>query len=109
MVSEGENEMPIKSKTSQSLFQKNHKCSEIVIFPEHFFYPYTWIDERRLLYEKNSSVKISLLKNTYSIHFYSAATDGDPVKVNDNSLYEYFASVNCPTVYKFIKKNKQIL
>ena len=109
MVSENEGEVPIKSITNQSLFQTNHKCSDIVIFPERFFYPYTWINEYGLLYEKNSSVKISLLKNTYSLHFYSAGTDGNSVKVNDDNLYEYFASINCPTVYKFIKKTKELL
>jgi hypothetical protein len=78
--------------------QSNSINCDVGIFPTQFFYPYTWY-EFKILFEKNATVSIKKFFNTYSVHFYGKMSESKKMNKNDNSLFEYFASLNCPIMY----------
>jgi hypothetical protein len=95
---------PLMNKTSLPI---NHKCNDLVIYPEMFFYPYSYISKgKKKLFGKNASVEISFIIGAYSIHFYGGLTHNIKVKINDFNLYEYLAAHHCPFTYEYVKMNK---
>ncbi len=86
----------IFSSLQQSANNKNNNndCN-VTIFEEEYFYPIPWFlaDE---LFESNGALAIRSFMNTYSVHFYSKMTG--KLKVQRNSIYEYFAKQHCPLI-----------
>ena len=91
---------PLMNQTSLPI---NHKCNDLVIYPEKFFYPYSYIYEINKMFDKNTSVDISLIIDSYSVHFYGWLTNEKKVGVNDHNLYEYLAAQNCPFNMSMLK------
>jgi mannosyltransferase OCH1-like enzyme len=92
-----------ETKNKLAKESKNEPC-DVVIYPREFIYPITWIKYNfRLLFIPDSSLNASTFINTYSVHFYGKLTTKYKVKPNDHSLYDYFASYNCPYVYSGVK------
>ena len=92
---------PLMNKTSLPI---NHKCNDLVIYPEMFFYPYSYISKgTKKLFGKNSSVEISLIIGAFSVHFYGGLTNDLKVAINDFNLYEYLAAQHCPFTYDYVK------
>jgi hypothetical protein len=84
------------------------KCKDLFIFPEAYFYPYSYIDQDlSFLFNPNSGIDISKLISTYSIHFYGKKSENLKVKINSNSLFEFFARFNCPVVYDYVQKTSK--
>ena len=84
-----------------------HKCSDLIIYPRNYFFPYTWYDpDLADLFQKNAKIDISRIIDSYSIHFFGKmSTDKYHVGINDFNLYEYLAAHHCPLVYEHVKKN----
>lgn len=80
---------------------------DLVIYPQNYFYPINW-NQYNLLFKKNSSLEVRLFKNSYSIHFHGRLSESMRVRLNDNSIYEYFASLKCPNTYDLLKLNKSL-
>ena len=92
--------------TSLLFFGNNEKKCDVGIFPYYYFYPYHW-NEWKVLFEKNAKLVVSKFINTFSVHFYGKMSTNIEMKANENSLFEYFASINCPLAYsKHILNNK---
>ncbi len=86
--------------------KQNHIDCDVGIFPFYIFYPYRW-SEWKVLFEKNTKLLVNKFLNTYSVHFYGKMSGGEMVKVNENSLIEFFASTNCPLTYsKYVLMEK---
>jgi hypothetical protein len=91
------NHLLIKFNESSSM-----NC-DVGIFPTEFFYPYPW-NEFNILFEKNATISIKKFMNTYSVHLYGKMSESQKMNKNDYSLFEYFASLNCPMMYsKYIQ------
>ncbi len=80
------------------------KC-DVNIFPEKYFYPYSWQDYKPL-YQRDGFLSIKKFIETYSVHFFGKFTSQYPVNCADNSIYEFFALRNCPVTYLNIKAKK---
>jgi hypothetical protein len=94
----------LDSNTTKSIGQK---CDDLIIYPEVFFYPYTYINgDLDELFRKNAVVNISRIIDSYSVHFYGSLTNKYHVGIHDFSLYEFLASQNCPIMYDHVKKNE---
>lgn len=78
------------------------KC-DVVILTNEFFFPVHW-SQHKILFEKNSTFKISQFKNSYGVHFYGKFSHYYDVRLNDNSIYEFFISQNCPLIYSYLEK-----
>lgn len=101
-----------KTVTPASLYSTldsdKDKCKDLFIFPETYFYPYSYIDQDlSRLFNSNSVVNIAKLIDTYSVHFYGKKSENIKVKINSNSLFEFFARFNCPVVYESVKKSNK--
>ena len=82
------------------------KCSDLVVYPEAFFYPYTYVHgDMKKLFEKNAMLDVSRLIDSYSVHFYGSLSKDLVVHINDKSVYEYLAAQNCPVTYNHVKQN----
>ncbi len=90
-------------KNSTSVSGSQRSC-DINVYPERFFYPFSW-QNYMPLYAKNSILIVNNFIQTYSVHFYGKFSSQMPVKSGDNSLYEFFASTNCPITYSVSKLN----
>ena len=92
------------TNTTRSIEQK---CDDLIIYPEVFFYPYTYINgDLDELFRKNAVVNVSRIIDSYSVHFYGSLTNKYHVGIHDFSLYEFLASQNCPIIYDHVKKNE---
>lgn len=98
----------LMNKTLNDTFKLNdHKCKDLIIYPETFFYPYTYKNgELEILFRKNAFINISKIIDSYSIHFYGSLSNKYQVGINDFSLYEYLAAQNCPIIYEHVKRNE---
>ncbi len=90
-------------KTSHGL-SKNLTC-DTSIFPYNYFYPISWISANQL-FQHDSSISIKDFIDTYSVHFYGKLTSNQPVNWQENSIYEYFSSFNCPLVYGKLRSRR---
>jgi mannosyltransferase OCH1-like enzyme len=97
--------------TSMKLIKETEsEPCDVVIYPKEFIYPISWIKYNyRLLFMPDSNFNVSTFINTYSVHFYGKFTNKYKVKPNDYSLYDYFASYNCPNVYNSVKYSNKFL
>jgi lactosylceramide 4-alpha-galactosyltransferase len=83
------------------------KCQDLIIYPETFFYPYTYKNgELDILFGKNAIINVSKIIDSYSIHFYGSLSNKYHVGIHDFSFYEYLAAQNCPIIYEHVKKNE---
>ena len=78
-------------------FNEPNNC-DVGMFPTNFFYPYPWA-QFKVLFEKNATLEIQKFLNTYSVHFYGKMSGLRELNKNENSLFGYFASSNCPLMY----------
>ncbi len=86
------------------MFDSNNRTlvnCDILIMPQHYFYPYTW-ENITYLFKKNNEISIKQLIDTYSIHFYGKLSQHILTRPGDNSIYDYFAKLNCPFSYEFL-------
>ena len=90
---------------NSELFKNKTKQCDVNIFPERYFYPYSW-QEYKPLYEKDGSLHINKFIETYSVHFFGKFSSQYPVNLGDNSIYEFFALRNCPIIYQLAKSRK---
>jgi hypothetical protein len=72
---------------------------DLVVFPQEYFYPYNNY-ELTYLFDKKAQLNVSAFINTYSVHFYGKMSYKYDVTLNDNSVYEHFASGNCELIYR---------
>ena len=95
----------INQSKATTQFNK-HRCNDLTIYPEVFFYPYTYknggVDN---LFRKNGTINVSKIIDSYSIHFYGSLSNKFHVGIHDFSMYEYLASQHCPVIYEHVKKN----
>ena len=77
----------------------NFDC-DISILPQAFFYPYSWENVSEL-FKKDSCIDIKKMKMAYSIHFYGKLSRDFAHKPDENTIFEYFAKINCPKSYLF--------
>lgn len=99
-------------KPNQTLvnMDKTHKCANLTIFPQHYFFPimhYDWnlFDK---IYSKNSALNQKYWKtieSSYSIHFFNKLTSTIKTKPNDKSFYSELASLYCTFTYNYVNKN----
>ena len=90
-------------KTSSGLF-KNSSC-DTSIFPYNYFYPISWVSAD-VLFKHDSSISIKDFIDTYSVHFYGKMSSNQLVNWQENSIYEYFSSLNCPLIYDRLRSGK---
>jgi hypothetical protein len=90
---------------NSKLIKNTTKQCDVNIFPENYFYPYSWQDYKPL-YERDSLISINKFVETYSVHFFGKFSSQYPVKSGDKSIYEFFALRNCPITYQIIKSKK---
>ena len=64
------------------------------LFSQQYFAPYNW-NQWNLLFQSNQSLIISRFINAYSIHFYSKMSKNETSIKNSNSVYRFFAKLNC--------------
>lgn len=76
---------------------------DMVLLNEKYFYPIHWSNSR-VLFKKNSIVDISTFLNSYGVHFYSSHSQYIDIRLNDNSIYEFFVSQNCPLIYSYLQQ-----
>jgi hypothetical protein len=85
----------------------NKKCN-LTIFPQRYFYPYTW--ESPELYtwfnSPNSTIDFDRLVDTFSLHFYGKFTSAVRVNPLEKCVFNSLASSYCPRVYEHVKSNR---
>lgn len=86
---------------------KNKSVCDVDIFPERYFYPLNW-QRYRKLFKRNEKLDVSSFKESYSVHFYGKLSENVRVKRDDNNLFEFFASQNCPYIYSLINLNSNL-
>ena len=88
---------------------KNHKCANLYIFPQHYFYPFFLIEKTYLaIFGKNSSLNAYLWKainGSYSVHYYGKASSEKRTRPSDESFYSVLASKYCDFTFNYVKKN----
>ena len=89
---------------------KKHKCNNLTIFPQHYFYPFLHVNT--LLLNSVFAMKSTLnenywkaIKSSYSIHFYNRLTFMLSTKPRDKSFYAELASIYCNFTYNYVKEN----
>jgi lactosylceramide 4-alpha-galactosyltransferase len=75
---------------------------DLVVFPQEYFYPYNNY-ELGYLFDKRAQLNVSAFINTYSVHFYGKMSYKYDVTLNDNNVYEHFASGNCELTYRHFR------
>lgn len=90
-------------KLDENRNRTTSKC-DVNIFPESYFYPINWENASKL-FRENALLDVRTFLNTYSVHFYGKFSDDFNVNFNENSIYEFFASLNCPYTYSLLKNN----
>jgi lactosylceramide 4-alpha-galactosyltransferase len=91
--------------TAKMIFEARSKCN-LSIFPERYFYPFTWESpELPNMFKPNSNISMGMIFNTFSVHFYGSITSKYEVKLGDGSFYDQLAASNCPRVYENVKAN----
>lgn len=100
--------------TNQKLvyMNKNHKCSNIQIFPEKYFYP-LFLTERNYLniFDKNTTSNEKYWKainNSYSMHYFGKISAEKHSKADDKSFYSVLASIYCDYTFDYVKKNNLV-
>ena len=88
-------------------FNKSRNKCDVGIYPSEYFYPYPW-NEYKALFQKNATFMIKKFLNTFSVHFYGKMSGAEILNENENSLFEYFASSNCPLSYSQYILNKKL-
>ena len=89
---------------------KKHKCANLTIFPQSYFYPilYEYFDALKDAFVENSTfdeLYWKAIENSYSIHFYGKLTSLDVTKPSDKSFYGELASLYCDFTYNYVKEN----
>lgn len=93
---------------SENLNGTKHKC-DVILYPQNIFFPYNWnSNSLDKLFKKNGILEAISLENTYSIHFYNKLSYKFKVEINDNSIYEYYAKINCPYTYEYVRRNNLV-
>ena len=89
-----------KSANNKSILYDRavNKCN-VNIYPRRFFYTHSWT-ELDYLFRANESLLIKRFMDAYSLHFFGKQSGLYTNVYKQNSLYEYFASSNCPLTYK---------
>jgi hypothetical protein len=82
----------------------NSMC-DVNIFPYNYFYPINWMGAEELFKHENS-IPIKVFKDTYSVHFYGKMSSTQTVNWQENSIYEYYSSFNCPFIYEKLVSKK---
>lgn len=86
-----------------------HECSDLRIFPQHFFYPFLWHNQEfKNIFEKNSKdnhVLNKAVSNSYSLHYFGKLSSKFEPKPGDNSFFSSIAKKYCSFTYNYVKKN----
>lgn len=87
--------------------QPAHSCADLVIFPEWYFYPLTYLErEFELVFSNNTSVHDMLnakLRDAYSMHYYNKLSSQLTSPVEQESFFVRKAAENCQVTYEFAK------
>ena len=86
------------------------KCSDLIIYPENYFYPFTFArDELSSMFVNNfpniSEYRTRVENGTYSIHFYGHLSSKFEAHIGDNSFYIQMAYENCRRTFNYVKEN----
>ena len=88
---------------------KNHKCSNLNIFPSYYFYPLSLTEKKYLtIFKKNSSLNPYFWKainSSFSLHYFGKVSSLEQTKPSDNSFYSILASNYCDFTFNFTKNN----
>lgn len=89
---------------------KKHKCANLSIFPQNYFYPILFLNSEFLKNSfsknsKNNETYWNAIKSSYSVHFYNKQTFMHVTKPSDRSFYSELASIYCKFTYNYVKKN----
>ncbi len=79
-------------------FVKYNKCNTFV-YPVNYFYLIS-PGQSSLLFKKNSNIKKEIFDESYGIHLWNKVTNNFHYKHGEESIFKYFANLNCPYTYK---------
>ena len=89
-----------------------HQCSDLILFPESYFYPFAYVrGEHEKIFKPNSSLDFDLLaqvKDSYSFHFYNKISSSFQAKPNDGSFFTKIAAANCEHTFNYVKQNNLV-
>jgi hypothetical protein len=98
----------ISSENAINSSINNNSACDIVIYPKEYIYPVTYVKQNfRLLFANQAKIDVNTFINSYSIHFYGKFSENLRMEANDTSIYNYFASKNCPNVYSSLKYDRR--
>lgn len=92
--------------------QPSHDCADLTIFPEWFFYPFTYVrDEHTMIFTPNSSLWTSFqvrVRDAYSMHYYNKLSSDLSARIDDRSFFTQKAEENCKYVFDYVKRNSLV-
>jgi hypothetical protein len=95
----------IDSSDNKNQTEATATC-DIIIYPKDYIYPITYVKQSfRRLFAQQAKIDIETFINSYSIHFYGSLSEQYRLDANGTSIYDFFASKNCPSVYYGLKYN----
>ena len=92
--------------TSSIQLPKAHPC-DVTIFPYYICYPFQMSD-MGLVFRHNASLQVYRTLHSYSLHFFGRLSSKAKINWNENSIYEFFATTNCPITQNLLRKNSNI-
>jgi lactosylceramide 4-alpha-galactosyltransferase len=93
---------------AQKTQNDTNKCSDLVIYPQRYFYPFNWFDDMDKWFESNSTLVINELIDTYSVHFYGKMSNEHKVTPGHSNLYDFLAASHCQRVYDHVRANRLV-
>lgn len=103
--------MPKKINFTQTPVYLNntHKCADLRVFFQNFFYPFLWQNkDYKKIFEKNSKDNDDLkraVSNSYSIHYYGKLSSFNEAKPGDNSFFSFIAKKYCSVTYNYVQEH----
>ena len=89
--------------------QPNHKCSNLVIYPERYFYPLSQNRfEHEIIFEVNPKKieqLMSKVADSYTFHYFNQLSSEFIARVDDASFFIRMAQQNCEHTFDYVRKN----
>jgi hypothetical protein len=102
-------QMSENNKQTPVYLNSSHKCADLRVFPQQYFYPFLYHNgEFEKIFEKDSKNTYYLKKATsesYSIHYYGKLSSNFKPKPGDNSFFSSIAEEHCSFTYNYVKEN----
>lgn len=97
-------------KPSAFSMDLSHPCKDLTLFPEKYFYPFTYVRNDLILVFKANSTRNNpelfvKIKDSYAFHFFNKISSKYSVKADDGSFFSAIAARNCPSTFRHVKIN----